>query len=187
MLLSLSSTFFEKILQQALKNDPALAKKCRDQGDKIVAVNVGENTWTLYFSQGSCTCYSGDSSKKPNLNITGTYTAWMAFLLRHDNTGIALQGDVVMAQILEQCFQRFLSEKTLDILPEAIAYPAKSLLRFGREKLNQHQQKTYNRVADYLQEEAYLVPLAEEVRAFCHEVDALRLRMDRLEKTLCLK
>lgn len=177
----------EKALENALKYHPTLAEKCRTLGEKDILITLltsPTKCLTLIFSNGEARCYEGKTARKPHLHISATPQAFIAMMLKDDKTGLQLDGDVVLAQFLQQCFSYTdLDWESLlnDKLGKSLSYPIIAAFRKGRETIQILQQHTTTKVSDYLQEDLDCLPLPTEVRAFCNEVDELKMRVDRLE------
>lgn len=188
------SIILEKALNKALQYNPDLAEKCRTLGEKDVLVTIQhkiKQQWTIIFSHGEIRCYEGIGyrirEKKPDLSISATPQALLTMILKDDKTGLKMEGDAVLAQTLQQCFNYAdLDWKKLfsDKLGESFGYPVFTLLRKSYEKIRQIHQRGKTQITDYLQEDMDYLPLPSEVDAFCEEVDELRLRVDRLEANL---
>lgn len=174
----------EKALQKTLELQPALAEKCKLQGEKNIVITLLpiNLSWTISLINGEIRCFHGKNlgHTQPDLSITATPKALIALALHDDKTQLKMDGDVILAQLLQQCFHY--SDIDWDsALGNSFSYPILAGLRQTKNKIQQIHQRLKNKTTDYFQEEIELVPFSSEINTFCHEVDELKLRMDRLE------
>jgi ubiquinone biosynthesis protein UbiJ len=183
------SFLFETILQKHLLLNPSVAQKLSGKSILITLLPLKKH-WKIAFNQESVICYAVSSeetgSQQFNLKLSAAPHDLLAMLLREDKTGLGIEGDVVLAQTLEQCFREALDKKTIEkIFQEYIGdfnfYPVKALFKKTRAHLKTLHNHSKNTITDYLQEDNDCLPIPSEVKNFCHEVDELRLRVDRLE------
>jgi len=192
--------FLEKALNKIITSRPDLATECLAMGHKNIVLTLlpmkkasMKISWTISLTNGQFNCAFG-MHHDPDLSVSATPRGLMAMILRDDKTMLSMKGDVILAQLLQRCFQcndinidweRCFS----DIAGESLGYPLLAALRGTRQKVRQIRDHARHRTSDYFQEEIALLPLASEVRDFCDKVDELRLAMDRLEakEALCSK
>ncbi len=98
--------------------------------------------------------------------------------------GVEIDGDVELGQQIQRVFEKLdvdweehLSRLTGDIIAHQIGNSVRALLNWGERAAEHLGQDT----ADYLQEEAEILPLPWEVEEFLEQVDTLRSDVDRLE------
>ncbi len=98
--------------------------------------------------------------------------------------GVEIDGDVELGQQIQRVFEKLdvdweehLSRLTGDIIAHQIGNSVRGLLNWGERAAEHLGQDT----ADYLQEEAEILPLPWEVEEFLEQVDTLRSDVDRLE------
>lgn len=98
--------------------------------------------------------------------------------------GVEIDGDVELGQQIQRVFEKLdvdweehLSRLTGDIIAHQIGNSVRGLLNWGERAAEHLSQDT----ADYLQEEAEILPLPWEVEEFLEQVDTLRSDVDRLE------
>lgn len=98
--------------------------------------------------------------------------------------GVEIEGDVELGQQIQRVFEKLdidweehLSRLTGDIIAHQVGNTVRNLLNWGERSAEHLAQDT----ADYLQEEAEILPLPWEVEEFLERVDALRSDVDRLE------
>lgn len=186
------SFLLETVLQKYFQQNPAIAQKFSGKSILITLLPLKKH-WKIAFNQNNAICYSLSSEEAEtqqfNLKLSATPYSLFAMLLREDKTGLNLEGDGVLAQALEQCFREALDKKTVEkIVQEYLGdfniYPVKALFKKTRECFKTWQNDSKNTISDYLQEDNNCLPLPSEVKDFCHEIDELRLRVDRLEARL---
>lgn len=183
------SIILEKSLRQTLQYKQELSEKCQKLGEKDILITLlpFQKEWTIIFSHGEIRCYQERNPKTPDLHISASPSAFLAMVLKNDSKNITIEGDMVLAQVLQQCFHYadIDWEKWLqDIVGESFSYPIIQLLRKSHEKISDHYQNKKIQIADYLQEELNCLPLPSEIQSFCHDIDELKLRCDRLEARL---
>ncbi len=183
------SFLFETALKKYCQSNPLIAEKLTGKSFIVTLLPLKQH-WKISFNYGDIVCYSIFSeevkNQEANLKISATPQALLAMLLRHDRTGLKLEGDMVLAQTLEQCFNDALVKNAVEkLLQEYLGdfsfYPVKTLFKKGREQLKSWQNRSKNTITDYLQEDNECLPIPSEVKTFCNEVDELRLRVDRLD------
>jgi ubiquinone biosynthesis protein UbiJ len=190
----LLSFLFETVLKNSLQSNPKLAEKLVGKNILIRLLPLKEQ-WKIVFNPGNDVhCYQisceEDNLEKADLKISATSQALIAMLLRGDRTGLQLEGDVVLAQVLERCFHDMFDESSLieqffgHRVGESSVYPVKTLFQKGREKIKALKKDTQMAMTDYLQEDTDCLPLPSEVKEFCDSVDELKLQVDRLEAWL---
>lgn len=98
--------------------------------------------------------------------------------------GVEIDGDVELGQQIQRVFEKLdidweehLSHLTGDIIAHQVGNAVRGLLNWGERAADHLGQDT----ADYLQEEAEILPLPWEVAEFLEQVDTLRSDADRLE------
>lgn len=98
--------------------------------------------------------------------------------------GVEIDGDVELGQQIQRVFEKLdidweehLSHLTGDIIAHQVGNAVRGLLNWGERAADHLGQDT----ADYLQEEAEILPLPWEVAEFLEQVDTLRSDVDRLE------
>lgn len=174
----------EKALQKTLELQPALAEKCKLQGEKNIIITLLpiNLSWTISLINGEVRCFQGKNLGHtiPDLSISATPKALIAMALHDDKTQLHMDGDVILAQLLQQCFH-YADIDWDKVLGDSFSYPVLTGLRNAKNKIQQVHQRLKNKTMDYFQEEIELVPFSSEINDFCHEVDELKLRMDRLE------
>lgn len=180
----------EKALKKALKYHPELTEKLRrlEEKDILITLLPFKQEWSIIFSYGEVRCFNGKGRKKPDLHISATPKALLAMIIKEDKTGLQLEGDMVLAQILQQClsatdidWEKFIYDHVGESMGNMISFPVTTFLRKTRKKIKQINQETKIHVADYLQEDMDYLPLSSETQDFYTAVDDLKYRVDRLE------
>jgi|GEM_PF-6989286 len=186
------NTFFEFSLNQCLKKglrcDPLLHETLLPLQGKTIIITAllpagVEKDWVLQFKENRIDCPAILSSKA-DLRIWASPKTLLELILKNNHSAIKMEGDVILAQSLQKCLNRLpmnWENYLSDTLGETLSYPVISLLKKGRESIEQWNKNNKTRIADYLQEDTQQLPLPEEIEQFCSEVDELKLRADRLE------
>lgn len=186
----------EQALTKVLKYHPDLADKCRRLNEKNIMITLlpFQKQWTIFLSKGEVRCFNGASSETPDLCISATPSALIAMIVRDDKTGLTLEGDLVLAQLLQQClhladldWESAMNDMLGEKLSDAIGYPMMTFLQKSREKIKQIHDSTKLTLVDFLQEDTDSLPLPSEVNEFCEAVDDLKQRVDRLTALWKLK
>lgn len=187
------SFFLEKALRKYCQLHPELSEKLYQKSILIHLSPLNKYWKIIFIGNNDVSCYTLSfeeaESHSVDLKISATPQSLIALLSRGDKTGLKLEGDAILAQVLDHCFNEVLDEKSIEKLFQSYLgdfgfYPVKTLIKKSQKCFKDWQVQTKNTVSDYLQEDNNYLPIPSEVHAFCHEVDELRLRVDRLEARL---
>ena len=187
---------FESLLQQTLQLSPKLQKKSLDFEKKslnIIALPQGY-TQTLLFVQGEIYCPPpAQLLITPDATLALGPAAMVGFLFHQDTSGFQITGDIALVQFINQLFDFMKAhwDSFFKLQLEKIVgtenyntwfdYPLKIALTKTKANVCTHLQRLKNRLTDYLQEEAEIIPFKDETEDFCEQVDELRYRVDKLQ------
>ena len=105
------------------------------------------------------------------------------------NAQFHIKGDVDTAQRFNELFEKHhidWEEHLSKIIGDVTAHKMVQLLRKPSGFIKANKEKFSQDVTEYCQEEALLLPSANEVDIFRREVDGLRLQVDRLQAKIAL-
>lgn len=105
------------------------------------------------------------------------------------NAALIIDGDIEAAQTVQKLLFSLdidWEEELAKISGDVFAYQALNLLKQIRIYQIESSSNLEVMVADYLQVESNILPTQYEVQEFMHDIDELRLRVDRLEARLQL-
>lgn len=193
MLPELNAAFtaaLENALNGYLRLAPeSLAQLGQLQG-KIIAVELRGLNQTLYLlpdTQGLM--IQGHHEGPPNATLAGTPVAFAELSLGSNPNRVLFRGDVTISGDIKlgQDFKRILDELDVDweevlshYTGDVVAHKMGDLLR-GLNQWGKHALTTLGQNgAEYLQQEAFELPFAEEVQPFLSEINPLRDDVERL-------
>lgn len=180
----------EKVINAALRLDPATLKRLGAHEGRIVAIQLKGTNVRIYLVPGTegvqlMAHFDGE----PDTLLKGTPLGLMRLSLGEAGAGmfsgeVEIEGDVELGQRIKGILERIdidweehLSRLTGDIIAHQVGNAVRGLFGWGRDA----GESLGLDVADYLKEEARVVPPVSEVEAFLKAVDELRLDADRLE------
>ncbi len=186
---ALLSAALESAFDLYLRQDPDALQRCAALQDKVIAVNLADTDFTLYFLPDTegikvLTHYEGE----PDTLLRGTPAGFarLAVEAREDalfHGAVEISGDTEIGQQ----FQDLLTgvdwdweEQLSKITGDMVAHQVGELARRGQKWLGETSETLQQDVTEYLQEEAQLLPTHVEIKAFLDDVDQLRADTDRL-------
>lgn len=119
-----------------------------------------------------------------DLSITGTLADFVNFAISKERSQLQISGDILVASNVEKLYsqlnidwEEYLRQHTGEI------FAHHALQCFTRLKSYTHtsMDSIATMVVEYLQNDADILPTPIEVEQFMHEIDLLRLQVDRLE------
>lgn len=175
----------QAICNKFLALDPEIHLSTVDLQGKHIAIICND-----YNLPAAYACFDGAqilfSSSKPehvDVSIQGNVKDFVHFALFKDPKVLQIDGDAMVAGMLHKLYQRLdidweeeLSKHTGDV----IAYNVLSCFSKVKKYTQNSLQALGAMTTEYLQEEAEALVTQHEIDQFMHEVDALRLRVDRL-------
>ena len=181
-------TPFELALNAALAHDPESQSKLIQFDQRCIAIDISDMDKVIHvqFIQDKL-ALSLDADSEADLTITGK--AFTLAKLGSDpdslfSADIDIHGDVQFAKQLRDLLDGFdfdweaqLARFTGDTLDYPIAHGVR---QFGRWAKDSHQSMQLN-IAEYLKEEALILPDDSQVNVFLSDVDTLRADTERLE------
>lgn len=193
---------FESLANRVIAADPNLSERVSRLAGKTLLVEVSTPRLGIvvrfYPASISLAAHQPDSTDQdsqalqPDGTITGSATTLLGLLKRSAakplvNPGLKISGDVEFVQAvydlfldLEVDWQEPLSRFVGDVPVHALERFIQELSGFARQTSS----SIVRNVDEYLHEEAQLVPPLNRVQAFDQDLDALRLRIDRIDARL---
>lgn len=197
-----SSSAFTAVLEDAtnrlLRLDPDTLRRLGDIQDKVVCVRINsarsDHQPEFYFfpSEGGLQMRS-QYDGVADVTISGNAPAFMRMVLGQRAKGAFANGEMQISGDLElgQRFQAIIKKLDIDweeitshYVGDVIAHQIGNLVRGVRAWRRQAHDTLRQDAAEYLQEEARLLPRKEYVDEFMSAVDSLRADVDRLEKRI---
>ena len=181
-------TPFELALNAALAHDPESQSKLIQFDQRCIAIDISDMDKVIHvqFIQDKL-ALSLDADSDADLTITGK--AFTLAKLGSDpdslfSADIDIHGDVQFAKQLRDLLDGFdfdWEAQLARFTGDTLAYPiAHGVRQFGRWAKDSHQSMQLN-IAEYLKEEALILPDESQVNVFLSDVDTLRADTDRLE------
>ena len=181
-------TPFELALNAALAHDPESQSKLVQFDQRCIAIDISDMDKVIHvqFIQDKL-ALSLDADSEADLTITGK--AFTLAKLGSDpdslfSADIDIHGDVQFAKQLRDLLDGFdfdWEAQLARFTGDTLAYPiAHGVRQFGRWAKDSHQSMQLN-IAEYLKEEALILPDESQVNVFLSDVDTLRADTERLE------
>ena len=174
-------TPFELALNAALAHDPESQSKLIQFDQRCIAIDISDMDKVIHvqFIQDKL-ALSLDADSEADLTITGK--AFTLAKLGSDpdslfSADIDIHGDVQFAKQLRDLLDGFdfdWEAQLARVTGDTLAYPiAHGVRQFGRWAKDSHQSMQLN-IAEYLKEEALILPDESQVNVFLSDVDTLR-------------
>ncbi|MGH1462252.1 MAG: ubiquinone biosynthesis accessory factor UbiJ [Neptuniibacter sp.] len=193
MIEMLQTSFFttaEEFCNQCIKRDPVTLHNLGLLSGKVIAIESTFPELTLYLLPNSDGIQiQATYNDAPDTILKGSITDFIRLLTTKDKTSamfgktIQIIGDSTLATR----FQEIISEAQIDweaMLGDVIGdLPAHQIALFTAWKAQWYQNSgssLLHNLDEYIKEEARLVPTRPETESFCHEVEALHERVERL-------
>ena len=181
-------TPFELALNAALAHDPESQSKLIQFDQRCIAIDISDMDKVIHvqFIQDKL-ALSLDADSEADLTITGK--AFTLAKLGSDpdslfSAYIDIHGDVQFAKQLRDLLDGFdfdWEAQLARFTGDTLAYPiAHGVRQFGRWAKDSHQSMQLN-IAEYLKEEALILPDESQVNVFLSDVDTLRADTERME------
>jgi len=181
-------TPFELALNAALAHDPESQSKLIQFDQRCIAIDISDMDKVIHvqFIQDKL-ALSLDADSEADLTITGK--AFTLAKLGSDpdslfSADIDIHGDVQFAKQLRDLLDGFdfdWEAQLARFTGDTLAYPiAHGVRQFGRWAKDSHQSMQLN-IAEYLKEEALILPDESQVNVFLSDVDTIRADTERLE------
>lgn len=188
-----------KLLEQALNRyvqlDPEFVGRWQKLQGKVIAIELlpMHCAFSMVFSQEKILLsYYGDQQQKktPQVFIKGTPLALLQVALTDKNRhqffaeDVLIEGDAELAQQVVHVFDQLeidWEEHLARMLGDFPTYHLGNLFRKTKkfkDRINETITQNFN---EYLHEEKEFFPTTEALQDFFHEVDVLRLDVDRLD------
>jgi len=189
---------FEDMANRFLRLDSDTLRRLGDIQDKVICLRINSDNATrqpeFYFfpSEGGLQMRS-QFDGTADVTISGNPPAFMRMVLGRRAKGAFANGEMQISGDLElgQRFQSIIKKLDIDweeitsrYVGDAVARKIGSLVREVRDWRHQAHDTMQQDAAEYLQEEARVLPRREVVDEFMTAVDQLQADVDRLEKRI---
>ncbi len=182
-------SIIETGLNQALSLDPATRKQIAMLSGKCMSIRC--QSPDLLLNVLVCDQYlslSGNEALQSDITIAGNASALIKLLLTRDTSSLKQDGIIITGDAgLLTKFQKILQNLDIDWEYQLSKYIGDIPTQFAHDSIHsasQFAKKTrhnlHEDIDNYLHEEARLFPSTSEFKDFYKSVDALRLRVDRL-------
>ena len=193
-----ATAVFEDVTNRFLRLDPETLSRLGDIQGKVICLRINsddaERQPEFYFfpSEGGLQMrlqFDGTA----DVTISGNIPAFLRMVLGQRARGAFANGEMQISGDLElgQHFQSIIKKLDIDweeivshYVGDTAAHKIGNLARGVREWRHQAQETIRQDAAEYLQEEARVLPRGEFVDEFLGAVDRLRSDVDRLEKRI---
>ena len=184
----------EKTINRALEYDPATRQKMHSLTGSVLCIQATQPEWEVCFFplKDSCriqTHYSGE----PDITIKGATQDLLLLALKpgHSlaNTRASASGKISLLNEYQAIFSGLDIDWETALAEKLGATPANliaSVLRAGKQHIEQSSSKVKTLVPELITEEWALSPSRFEFDAFCQDVSELRRDTERLEAKLKL-
>lgn len=183
----------EKFINHALASDAHLRKNISPFVGKSLEIKSSKPNFsvTAFFDSGRISLSSASAEQlhiSPDASISGEAVDLFSLLATNDrtplaNTRIKIAGDAQLVQDLYGTFQSLdiqWADFLAPIAGDVISNEVEQLVQDTRAWSADSNQRIRRNVNDYIVEEAKLAPHASEVEKFSQDLDALRLKIDRV-------
>lgn len=181
----------EAAIARVLALDPDTPARLAPLAGKVFALELTDLAQTLYFLfHETGIDVLGEFDGQPEARISGPLAALAKLASAAQKpggvlgSGVQFAGDVAAAQAFQQFFAELsidweeqLALRTGDVFARQAGNAARALFGFARRTADTARAN----LSEYLQEEARLSPVAEEVESFTEAVDELQSDLARLE------
>lgn len=179
---------FELALNAALAQDPETKAKLDQFEQRCIAIHISDVDTTIKMQVTNQQLQlSTDKEQKADLTISGKALVLAKLGVEPDSlfsADIDINGDVQFAKQLRDILDGFdfdweaqLARITGDTLAYPIAHGIRQITGWAK---NTHQTMQQN-IAEYLREEARILPDKSQIKEYMSDIDSLRSDYDRLE------
>jgi ubiquinone biosynthesis protein UbiJ len=178
---------FEFVLNTALAQDLETRQKLEQFNGRCIAINISDIGLIILavFDQQKIKLSTSDDHES-DLRITGSSLDLLKLGSDPDklfSAAIDIHGDVQFAKQLRDLLDGFdfdWEQQLAKITGDTLAYPiAESLRNFASWAKNSHTSMQQN-IAEYLKEEAQILPDQSQINSYLSDVDTLRADSDRI-------
>lgn len=188
----------EDAANRLLRLDPDTLRRLGDIENKVICIRLNsakvDHQPEFYFfpSEGGLQMRS-QYDGKADVTISGNPPAFMRMVLGQRAKGAFADGEMQISGDLElgQRFQKIIKKLDIDweeitshYVGDAVAHQMGNLVRGFRNWRRQAHDTMRQDAAEYLQEEARVLPRKEHIDEFMSAVDVVRAGVDRLEKRI---
>ena len=179
---------FELALNATLAQDPETKAKLKQFEQHCIAIEIKDFNQTINVAVSNQQLHlSANHEQTTDLTITGKALS-LAKLGQHpDNlfsTDIEIHGNVQFAKQLRDLLDGFdfdWEAQLAKVTGDALAYPIAHGIRQTANWLKNTHQSLQQNMAEYLREEARILPDKSQIKHYMTDIDILRADYDRLE------
>jgi len=175
-------------LNTALAQDPETQAKLEQFEQRGITIHIKDFSQTINATVNNHQLQlTTDNEQTADLTITGSAMTLLTLGAHPDNlfsSKIDIHGDVQFAKQLRDILEGFdfdweqqIARVTGDTLSYPIAHGIREIVNWAK---NTHQSMQEN-TAEYLREEARILPDKSQIKDYLAEIDTLRADFDRLE------
>jgi ubiquinone biosynthesis protein UbiJ len=182
--------FFQKALQRILSLDPESSKRLQVLEGHTIGVNLKKMDVTFYCEFANSAMHlKSDCAEKPDVFIQGTPLTFMRMALTEGNRkqffaeDVEIEGDLLLAEQMIQLFDQLeidWEEYASGVLGDVSAHQLGRILGGLHALVRQTKTNLTRQLNEYVHEEIPLFPPLEAVADFFHDVDEIRMDVDRL-------
>ncbi len=175
----------QALINKALSLDSSTNRHYSTLDGKNICILCSDNKFApIYFCfEQNIVLFYSNIPNKVDLTITGTLLDFIQYAVFKDKSYIKLEGDSTLAITLEKLYlsldidwEEELAKRTHDV----VAYQTLLWYRQLKKYCSNSYTSLRDMMVEYVQEETKTLPTQPEIDNFLHEVDELRLRVDRL-------
>ena len=175
----------QAIFNQVLQLDPNAAQNLHKLAGKNLAIICSNPAHNLYVTfENNKVLFASSIPAHIDLTISGTLQDFVSFAISKERSQLQISGDIMVASLVEKLYSQLdidweneLSQHTGDIFAHQALQCFKTLKNYTQTSMDSFS----TMLVEYLQNDADILPTPIEVEQFMHEIDLLRLQVDRLE------
>jgi len=175
-------------LNTALAQDPETQAKLDQFEQRCIAIHIKDFNQTINTTvENQQLRLTTDNEQTADLTITGSAMTLLTLGAHPDNlfsSKIDIHGDVQFAKQLRDILEGFdfdWEQQIARVTGDTLSYPiAHGIRQIADWTKNTHQSMQEN-TAEYLREEARILPDKSQIKDYLAEIDTLRADFDRLE------
>ena len=180
------------LLNKAVALDQQTTKRLQDFSGKTIQITL--QPFALDYrleltATGFMLLDTTDTESAADVHLTGTPIALLKALSQghqgatHNIEDVDIQGDMELVQQLNTLLAQFTidwEEQLSHLTGDVIAHQVGTQIQHGKQYLTQLSESCSSNISEYLQEESRQLPSQLEVKDFMHDIDTLRMDVDRL-------
>lgn len=175
-------------INTALAQDPETVSKLDQFEQRYIAIHIKDFNQTIIMSATKQQLHlSTDTKQTADLTITANALTLVKLANNPDHLfagDIAMNGDVQLAKQLRNLLDGFdfdWEAQLAKVTGDALSYPIAHGIRQFAGWLQNTQQSMQENIAEYLREEARILPDKSQIKDYMTDIDKLRADCDRIE------